>query len=126
MANAYPDDMFSFCKVCKKKTTGSTIMKHIEKSKDSSHERYKNSEEYMVLDNAIKKLRKEKKKENNKRYKAMTKDQRHQNYISERSKRLEYRHQYYSAHKSEELANAQKYREANRDDLEKKEAESSV
>ena len=90
MASHIPDDMFSSCKVCNKKTTKTTILWHISKSKDAKHVRYKKSDEYQMLDNAIKKSNKLKKKENNKRYHAMTKDERHQKYLSQREEKLAY------------------------------------
>ena len=58
MASSHPIDMFSSCQVCKKKTTKSTIMKHISISKDIKHANFRKSEAYRNLENAIKKANK--------------------------------------------------------------------
>ena len=55
MASKDPDDIFSYCKVCKKKTTKATILRHMSISKDDKHDKFKKSEDYRNLENAIKK-----------------------------------------------------------------------
>ena len=44
MAEANPEnEIFSFCKVCNRKTTKSTILAHIAKTQDKEHKEFKNS-----------------------------------------------------------------------------------
>ena len=59
MAEANPDDDFSFCSVCQKQTTWTTLLPHIAKSKDKGHSKFKESENYLKLKNDIDKKRKD-------------------------------------------------------------------
>ena len=105
MASNDPEDMFSSCKVCKKRTTKSTIMKHMSISKDDKHVKFKKSEDYRNLENAIKKANKLKKQENNMQYYKKAghqqymsqKEERRQQYLSQR----EERHQQYMSQREE-------------------------